>query len=249
MSPTAEDFLCLPEICALGVKDRFIALIWWHQAQGTPITEFDTLCEELSNAGYAGVNKSREKAKLIKDTRTVSANKGKSFRISVQATKDMEAKFSGLLVNRPSAQVASDLRALMPKIKNETTRAFVDEAVKCYEHNLYRSAVVMSWLAAVDILQNEVLAFHLKTFNAEASRVDPRWKPAKTTDGIGRMKESDFLDRISAISVIGPNVKTELKVCLDRRNACGHPNSYKIERSTTAHHIETLIANVFSVFS
>jgi hypothetical protein len=60
------------------------------------------------------------------------------------------------------------------------------------------------------------------------------------------MKESDFLNRLVAIGVIGKNVKQSLKECLDRRNACGHPNSYKLGQNIAAAHIETLLLNVFS---
>lgn len=106
----------------------------------------------------------------------------------------------------------------------------------------------MSWLAAVRVLHTHVFAHHLTVFNAEAKRVDGRWKDAKTTDDLGRMSESDFLDRIAATSVVGKNVKKELKDCLDRRNGCGHPNSLKIGANTVAHHIEILLLNIFKKF-
>jgi len=145
-------------------------------------------------------------------------------------------------------QVATDLRAELPKIVNTDTRLFVEEAIKCYEAELYRSAIVMSWLAAVDVLHKNVHQHHLAQFNAEAKRVDGRWRDAKTTDDLGRMAEADFLDRIAAISVIGKNVKKELKDCLDRRNGCGHPNSLQIGTNTAAHHIQILLLNVFQKF-
>jgi len=108
----------------------------------------------------------------------------------------------------------------------------------------------MSWLAAVDVLHNHVHANHLAAFNAEAKRIDPKWKYAKTTDDLGRMKESDFLDRIAVapLSIIGKSVKKELKDCLDRRNRCGHPNSLTIGANTVAHHLEILLLNVFKKF-
>ena len=151
-------------------------------------------------------------------------------------------------ISPAAIQVATDLRAELPNIKDEDTRAFVEEAIKCHEAELYRSAIVMSWLAAVDVLHNHVHAKHLKKFNAEAKRVDHRWKDAKTTDDLGRMREADFLDRIAALSVIGKNVKNELKGCLDRRNGCGHPTSLKIGANSVAHHIEILLLNVFKKF-
>lgn len=151
-------------------------------------------------------------------------------------------------IGKAEIEVAAGLRAELRKIGNPNTGAFVEEAVKCYEGRLYRSAIVMSWLAAVDVLKQHVLTNHLAGFNAEAKRVDPKWKNAKSTDDIGRMKEADFLDRMAALSIIGKNVKAELKECLDRRNGCGHPNSLKIGANTVTHHIEILLLNVFQRF-
>lgn len=151
-------------------------------------------------------------------------------------------------ISPAAVQIATDLRGLLAKVKDKDTRAFVDEAVQCYELEFYRSAVVMSWLAAFHVLKNEVHKKHLAAFNAEAQKVDPKWRVAKTTDDLGLMKEAAFLDRITAISVIGKNVKDELQGCLKLRNGCGHPNTLKIGPNAVAHHIEMLLLNVFQRF-
>lgn len=149
----------------------------------------------------------------------------------------------------PSAiQVASDLRVELAKIKNTDTRTFLDEAIRCHELELYRSAIVMSWLAAVHVLYQHVIGSSLAAFNAEATRVDTKWKKAVNSDDLARMKESAFLDRLSSLSIIGSNVKKELIGCLDRRNACGHPSSLKVSANTSAHHLEVLLLNVFRAF-
>jgi len=152
-------------------------------------------------------------------------------------------------LNPHAANVATDLRAELQNISNTTTRHFVEEAIRCYEHELYRSAIVMGWMSAIDVLHKHVHKNHLSAFNKEAKRVRANWKIAKTTDDLGRMKEADFLERICALSIIGKNVKKELKDCLDRRNGCGHPNSLKIGPNTAAHHLEILLLNVFKVFN
>ena len=147
-----------------------------------------------------------------------------------------------------AAIVAHDLRAELPNISDTDTRAFVEEAIKCYEYGLYRSAVVMSWVGAMHVLHLHVQKNQLAAFNAEALLRDAKWKPAASTDDIGLMKEFTFLERIAAISVIGKNVKEELQKCLKLRNGCGHPNSMKIGPNMVAHHLETLLLNVFKVF-
>ena len=68
-------------------------------------------------------------------------------------------------------------------------------------------------------------------------------------DDIDKMPEGTFLDRIDTLSIIGKNVKAQLKACLDLRNGCGHPNSLKVSVNKSAAHIETLLQNVFEKFS
>ena len=144
--------------------------------------------------------------------------------------------------------VAPGLRATLSNIQDVNVQSFVEEAVICYESDLYRSAIVMSWVGAVAVLHDYIKTHHLQAFNAEAARRNRKWRSATTTDELGRMKESEFLDIICCLSVIGPNVKAELKSCLGRRNACGHPSSLKVGANMAAHHLEVLLLNVFACF-
>ncbi len=153
---------------------------------------------------------------------------------------------TGLL---PDNEISKDLRKHLNGIARLETRAFVEEAIKCFEADLFRSAVVMSWIAAVDTLYAEIVNNKLAPFNVEASRVHVKWKAANSADDLSRMKEADFLDIIATIGVIGKNQKTELKKALDLRNGCGHPNSLKISRRIVAAHIEMLLLNVLEVFT
>lgn len=147
-----------------------------------------------------------------------------------------------------AVQVAFDLRAHLTKLQNANTRAFVEEAIKCYEGELYRSAIVMSWIAAVDVLHRTVAYKHLSAFNVEAKKVDPRWKDAANEDGLGRMNEEAFLIRCASIGVLGKNQKDTLLSALKLRNGCGHPNSLKVGPNMVASHIEALLLNVFEPF-
>jgi len=153
------------------------------------------------------------------------------------------------LANSAAVRIAVDLRGHLDKIKNATTRAFVEEAINCYEAGLHRSAIVMSWIAAVDVLYHEIATHHLLAFNKEAKAVNVKWKDAVNADGLSRMGESDFLERLVPIGVIGKNVKEELQKALKLRNGCGHPNSLKTGPNMVASHIEMLLLNVFETFS
>lgn len=177
--------------------------------------------------------------------------------LAVRATRGWEltspgsqfiAKLAGPLMNSPIPIVASSLRAHMVKIVDPDMQSFVEEAIVCFEARQYRAAIVLSWVGAVSVLHNHVVAHHLSSFNAEATKRDSKWKAAKTVDDLGLMKENRFLDILQSISVLGKNVKQELKKGLVLRNGCGHPNSLKVSEHKASAHVEDLILNVYAVF-
>jgi hypothetical protein len=146
------------------------------------------------------------------------------------------------------AKVASSLRAHLDNITDPRTKAFVEEAVDCFEHELHRAAVVLSWVGAVSVLQQHVIDNQLNAFNNEASKRNEKWKTARTRDDLGRMRDFDFLDILEAIAVIGHSTKLRLKQCLQLRNSCSHPSSLKVGENEVIAHIDALILNVFSRF-
>lgn len=145
-------------------------------------------------------------------------------------------------------QIATNARKELIRVSDQQTRDFVEEAIQCFEAGFHRSAVIMSWLAAIHILQLNVVQNHLSAFNREAAAKHKGWRTAKTSDDLGQIKETEFLDRLVNIGVLQKNISKELKNCLDRRNACGHPNSYQLGQSTVSHHLEILLLNVFTRF-
>lgn len=148
----------------------------------------------------------------------------------------------------PAAAEAQSLRVLLPKLKNENAREFLTEAIVCAEQSLFRAAVVLSWAGAMALLHDYAVSKHLVNINAEALKRNPKWKPAKTTDDLGKMNEASFLEIAATVSMFGKNVKNELDTCLKLRNACGHPNSLKIGPNKVAAHLEILALNVYAVY-
>lgn len=185
---------------------------------------------------------------------TLGRSKGLAIRVpdGWEITDAGKSHLSGIGVTSLStaaAIVASSLRCHLEKIRNDTTRSFAEEAIRCYESGLHRSAIVMSWIAAVDVLHRTVVKNHLAAFNAAAKAVDSKWKVALNEDGLGRMNEEKFLERCAAIGVLGKNQKDELLKSLNLRNGCGHPNSLRVGPNAVANHIEILLLNVFEPFN
>src|SRR5437870_12165550 len=92
------------------------------------------------------------------------------------AGRESLRKYEGSRLGGAAAQVAHDLRAHLDLVRDPDTRSFVTEAVECFESHFYRSAVVMSWLAAVHVLHRHIHSTRLAAFNAAASRVDAKWR-------------------------------------------------------------------------
>ena len=130
------------------------------------------------------------------------------------------------------------IQQYVSQINSDDTKSFIQEAVECYERKLWRSAVIMSWVGAVYFLYDFIMKNKLAEFNEEASRRFPKHKRVTTMDQLARcLSESDFLNVIEGIGVISNSVNKELKGCLDRRNSCGHPNTYTLRQNTVSHHI------------
>ncbi len=157
-------------------------------------------------------------------------------------------ELAGPLLPDVTPLVISSLRKQLPTISNANCRSFVEESIRAFEAKLYRSAIVLCWVGAVAVLYDHIVENHLSAFNSEALKRDAKWRSAKTSDDLARMKEHEFLQILAATSVIGKNVKDELEVCLKLRNGCGHPNSLVVGELKASAHIETLMQNIYSKY-
>ena len=116
-----------------------------------------------------------------------SSSLGRSKGLAIRTPKGWEITDAGkqhlrnlgvTKISPAAVRIATDLREELSNIKDTATRSFVEEAIGCYEAELYRSAIVMSWVSAVAVLHDHVHAKHLEEFNTEAKRVNPKWKDA-----------------------------------------------------------------------
>jgi hypothetical protein len=194
-----------------------------------------------------------KRAKKINFSAHLSASEDKVFKtprgweLTAVGQQNVAALAGRVLSASPAAKQAHELRSLLPKVKNEDARSFLTETIVCAEQSLFRAAVVLSWVGAVALLHDAAVRKHLTAVNAEGARRDPKWKPVKSANDLGCMKESAFLEIAHAVGLIDKNVKQELDACLKLRNSCGHPNSLKIGTNKVAAHLETLALNVYAV--
>ena len=224
---------------SLGRRDKFLVVLASFE---TPRQVRDI--EKRANEAGFRVPGEWNISSLLSRSKGLAVKNNDGWKI----TSSGKRRLSELGVNSigsAAAGVTTDRRNEFKEIGNGEALAFANEAIGCLEAKLYRSAIVMSWICAMDLLYRHVCREKLADFNKEAQRVDNKWRLAKNPDDLGKMKDSDFLDRIEALSVIGKDVKKKLKSCLDLRNSCGHPNSLEIGPNVVAAHIELLLLNVF----
>lgn len=235
----------LKDLLSQELSDRDKVLICLAVARIDP-KPVSSIIKMAFDAGWRQV-KRKNVSSILARSNGLAVRSGNGWELT-SAGSQYVAKLAGPLMSTPIPLVASALRAHLVKIADSDTQLFVEEAVVCFEARQYRAAVVLSWVGAISVLQNYVVNHRLADFNVEAHKRDTKWRTAKTADDLGLMKEDSFLDVLQAISVLGKNVKQELKKGLTLRNGCGHPNSLKLAEHKVSSHIEDLMLNVFAVF-
>ena len=221
---------------------------------GTPRFGRQLIRDEMKESQYYKStylkNMSSYLHRLVKTQRLFEVERG-VYQLPPSARQKLSLHFRDDAVNvatQPSIHVANRFREHLSSIEDKNTRRFVGEAIKCIEHGLHRSAVILSWVGAVSVLHSYVLSNRLADFNLAASKFVSKWPEAKTLDDLCLMKESTFLKVLASLSIIGRDVKRELDYCLALRNSCSHPNSLEIAHSKVEAHVEMLLLNVFAKF-
>jgi hypothetical protein len=238
-----SDLLCSRE---LSRRDKLVALI---SLLGRPVSISD-LKEEAVKNGLREINKWN-----------VADILGKAPGVLIRVPDGWTLTSKGhtraveLGVSRQSplvGQTAQSLKREIDIIDDPVRRDFLVDTLKCLDAALNRPAVVYAWVGAVWILQTHVLNHHLAALNAAGTTRfhtgRSSFRPIKSIEDFGRIKEADFLQLLEDISVIGKSLHKQLKDRLDLRNGCGHPNTMVVDEHTTAAHIHFLVDNVYKKF-
>ena len=123
-----------------------------------------------ADAGYkwpANLNASRD----------LGRTEGKAIRTTAgweltNAGREYAELLSGTKKHSKLRSVAADLAEHAANISNPQIREFIDEAISCFNERHIRSAIVMSWIGAVAVLQDAVIKGPVTDFNNEAIRRD-----------------------------------------------------------------------------
>lgn len=162
------------------------------------------------------------------------------------AKKDLTALFIG---DTHKQQVSTTLRSLTSKMVSKEQKAFLEEAIMCYEVKCYRAAVIFTWVLTMDTLYEYVLKHKLVEFN-QAIQSQGQYKKVVITnkDNFSDLKEGAFIELLRVGKIISGDLKRILEEKLGVRNTCSHPNSIIIKETKALNFIEDLVENALSKY-
>lgn len=146
-------------------------------------------------------------------------------------------------------QTSAELRALEGLFTDSDTKAFLKEAIDCFEAGANRAAVIMVWLLTFDHFLNYIFNNKLTEFNRRLAAVTANNPKAKVTritkiEDFEEIGESDIITYCRSEGIITGGVKNALDEGLKTRNSAAHPSNVTIGRPTVVHVIDNLVRNV-----
>jgi hypothetical protein len=128
-------------------------------------------------------------------------------------------------------------------------RRYLEEAVHCYEHGLYRGAVLMVWAAVMQHLYDVIgkRSGGVKAFEAENKKrygASHSYHEIRRKDDFLYLGDAAFLQLGEDVGMYNRNARKVLIERLDLRNRCGHPTGYTVGREETVIFIESLLLNI-----
>lgn len=164
------------------------------------------------------------------------------YKLSGKITSDFTTRFDNTPVKK---DLDKELTRLVGVVSEVNERAFLEEAMKCYQVSAYRAAIILIWLVSIDHLQNYIYANKLNEFNAElAKNPDKKVKKIVNKDDFSDLPENKFIELSRASGVISNDVRKILDAKLGIRNSAAHPSGVVIGEHKAVEFGTDLINNV-----
>jgi hypothetical protein len=235
----------VPGFDAATPKDRIKLFAWWlHIHGGKELFGavdirgcYDKLHIDEPPALATYLARMTEAKDLLKE-------KGQ-YKLERTVRSDLDKKYG---VHHSVVAVSKILVDLPAQVPNIAQRAFLNEALRCYRIEAYRSCIVMAWNLAYSHLLDWILSEpkRLAAFNAAISKRNSKkaWLVIAKYDDFEELKEREVIDICSTAGLFNNSVYKILKGKLDRRNIAAHPSNVIIVQSQADDAITDLVNNV-----
>ena len=131
------------------------------------------------------------------------------------------------------------LHKLIPLLNDAHQSDYLQEAVECAESNHSKAAIVMGWCAAIDRIQQKVIALGLAKFNATSTSVKnqtsgkyKRWNKEfkiSTEAELQAVFDTDLIVVIENMGLLDSNESERLEICFAYRNQSAHPGKAPVD--------------------
>jgi hypothetical protein len=205
--------------------------------------------EELRIAKHSNISAYlNSKSKKNKNNSQLFIKNREGFHLERSRNEEIKS-----IVSSSSAQVIvnDNLRNLLPKLKSEQNKVFLDEAIKSFEVSAYRASIIMVWLLTIDVIYEYIIDNKLSDFNIALSKVtDKRVKTNIITkkDDFSDIPENKFIEICRSSRIISNDIRKILDVKLGIRNSAAHPSTISFGEGKTYEFIEDLTNNVILKF-
>jgi len=159
-------------------------------------------------------------------------------------SKSLQSEYLG---RTAAKNITASLHGTLSAVSDPIIKSYLEEAIACFEQNLLRSALIMTWCVAYGLLRAWIFRNHLLALNEElAARRTP--VRIQKLDDFQELTESSMLDTAKKISILSKEHHKTLKQLLDQRNSYAHPTAKAITPSMTEAYIETVLKDVIPNF-
>lgn len=131
----------------------------------------------------------------------------------------------------------------------QSYRAYLDEAVDCYEVGAYRGAVLLVWAAAIEHLYSAISIRRgglksMQEANFARFNESRTYRPIAKSGDLLYIGEKNLLLLCEDAGLFNRNARLILEERLRLRNQCGHPTGYVVGREEAVVFIESIINNI-----
>lgn len=237
----------VPGLATLSHADRIRVLAWWlNTQQGRDHFSARDIIDCYGSLHMEAPSVHPFLASLLKQGQLLKSKRG--YRLALGARQKLDDTYG----RRAETVVVDDLLAQLPALlPSAAASAYLTEALACFRNQCWRSAVVMTWNVAYDLLLHHIVAAKLAEFNAAllANTERRRRQSISSRDDLSDLREGLVLEVSRAGDVISGSTFKQMKAALDTRNEAAHPSGLSFNKLVVESYISALIETVIAATS
>jgi len=236
----------VPNFDGAAPKERIMLFGWWlHTHSGKELfgpADIRSCCDKLHVVEPPALATYLSR---LADGNSLLKEKGQ-YKLARNVRADLDKKYG---IHDSAVAVSKILTDLPAQVPNIAERAFLDEALKCYRMEAYRSCIVMTWNLTYSHLLDWILSepTRLAVFNAAIAKRYSKLTNlhvAKYDEFLDELKESQVIEICNTAHLFNSNIFKILKEKLDKRNIAAHPSTVVVVRSQADDVVTDLVNNV-----